>query len=132
MSLDSGRRYPRSLTLLLVSIALWTPLMLLAGSAANAPGATPAIQASYAGLELSSPAGAESLYRRLKGAAERVCGFVDLRQLSQSVRWSACYDKALADAVGKLNEVQVTALYRMRHRTITLGVASLFGKASRR
>jgi UrcA family protein len=106
--------------------------MLLAGSPANAPGDTPAIQVSYAGLDLSSPAGAETLYRRLKGAAERVCGSVDVRQLSHSARWSACYDKALADAVVKLNVVQVTALYRMRHRTITLGVASQFGNASRR
>lgn len=131
MTLDSGRRFPHSLTLSLVSIALWSPLMLLAGTVANAPGDTPAIQVSYAGLDLSAPGGAEILYRRLKGAAERVCGSVDLRQLSQSARWSACFDKALADAVVKLNQVQVTALYRTRHRTITLGVAALFGKASR-
>jgi UrcA family protein len=115
-----------------VNPPICSPRLLRAGTAANVPGETPAIQVSYAGLDLSSRAGAEIIYRRLKGAAEHVCGSVALRQLSQSVRWISCYEKALSDAVTKLNRVQVTALYRTGHRTITSGIALLFGKVSGR
>lgn len=111
MTLCSGRRHPCSLILVLAGMALVSPV-LLAQAAASGPGDAPAIQVSYAGLDLSSPAGAEILYRRLKGAAEHVCGSVNSRQPSQSARWSVCYNKALSDAVAKLDQLQVTALYR--------------------
>jgi UrcA family protein len=100
----------------LACLALSSPAILFAGPAAPSSDDVPTVKVSYAGLDLASPDGAEILYRRLKGAAERVCGPLDRRNLSQLARWSACYDKALSDALSHVNQEQVTALDRQRRR----------------
>ena len=121
MILKSDRRGARSLTLLLTGIAFSGPVTLFAGTPTDAADKLPAVHVSYAGLDLSSKAGAAILYRRLKGAAQDVCGSVDARQLAQRARWTACYEKALADAVVRVNQPQVTALYRTQRHASTPG-----------
>jgi len=94
---------------------------LFAGTPTDAADQLPTVHVSFAGLDLSSKAGAAILYQRIKGAAQQVCGSVDRRQLAQLARWSACYEKALADAVAQVNQPQVTALYRTQRHGSTPG-----------
>ncbi|MGH8284241.1 MAG: UrcA family protein [Steroidobacteraceae bacterium] len=65
----------------------------------------------YGDLDLSSPAGAKALYRRIQTAARGVCpargrGVVSIE------RWAACYEKAVSDAVASVNHEALTALHR--------------------
>jgi UrcA family protein len=66
---------------------------------------------SYAGLDLDSDAGARTLIRRLKSAAEQVCEPLAGERLEQKQRWRECYEHALTHAVRDLNHPQVTLLY---------------------
>ena len=121
MILKSSRRSARPLTLLLAGIALSGPATLFAGMPTDAADNLAAVHVSYAGLDLSSEAGAAILYRRLKVAARQVCESLNERQLTQHARWAACYEKALTDAVAQVNQPQVTALHRIQRHSSTPG-----------
>ena len=88
--------------------AIWLQVGIPVASAAPAP----SIKVRYDDLNLGTSAGVEELYRRIKGAAEIVC-----RQemypvdLAFAPRWRLCYDEAVADAVGKVNNTQLTAMH---------------------
>jgi UrcA family protein len=111
MKKNAGR-HALSPALVLAGVALWVPSSLLAAPVATSPDKVPSVKLSYAGLDLSSPAGAEILYRRLKVAAQRVCESFDDRPPAQHARWVACVQKALSDAVISVNQPQLTTLYR--------------------
>ena len=67
------------------------------------------------GLDLSQPVGAQELYSRLKHAAQVVCTHgmrVDLKPVADE---SACYEKALADAVRSVNLPVLTQVYLLTH-----------------
>ncbi|MBV9316710.1 MAG: UrcA family protein [Gammaproteobacteria bacterium] len=61
-------------------------------------------------LNVSTPAGAQTLYNRIHAAAKRVC--------AQSGDWQpaviACIKHAESTAVGKVNEPSLTAFYRAK------------------
>jgi UrcA family protein len=118
VTLKSHRRSARSVTLLLAGIALSGPVTLFAGMPADT---LPAVHVSFAELDLNTEAGVAILYQRLQGAARTVCGSVDARQLAQQARWTACYKKALADAVTQVDRPQLTALHRTRRHSSTPG-----------
>jgi len=67
------------------------------------------------GLDLKQPADALELYRRLRKAADIVCGHgnrVDLRPVPD---FAACYEQALGDAVRSANRPQLTIVYLRSH-----------------
>ena len=68
----------------------------------------------YADLNLSSPQGAAALYRRIKWAAQDVCGWSD--DLLERLNAQRCVDKAIADAVTRVGRVELTAIYNANHR----------------
>lgn len=78
------------------------------------------VSVPYADLDLSTAAGAEALYARLADAAGEVCGGEprpeSLREIARFERASfkSCYDKALADAVGKVDSAQLHAVQQER------------------
>ena len=77
---------------------------------ANAP-APRSVTVSFRDLDLTTTAGASTLYERLKGAARSVCdqpriGLQGFRE------WHACYDTALNDAVAKVNSPLLIAMHR--------------------
>jgi UrcA family protein len=83
--------------------------------AAKDQGFTVAYRVSTQGLDLSQPAGARELYRRLKHAAEVVCTHgmrVDLAPIPDP---QGCYEKALADAVRSAHMPLVTEAYLATH-----------------
>src|SRR5258708_31650373 len=80
--------------------------------AAAANGAAPSVKVPYADLDLSRPAGAQMLYRRLKQAAARVCGpSVEPAELRQYAAWKSCYEPALRNAVMQVGAPEVLARY---------------------
>jgi UrcA family protein len=69
----------------------------------------------FADLNLSTPQGATALYRRIKWAAEDVCGWND-DLLEMQVHAQPCVDEAIADAVTRVGRVELTAIYNANHR----------------
>ena len=72
------------------------------------------VTVSYLGLDLSKPEGAAVLLSRIQRAATRACGgYPDWPPLQyrQMGRFRACRDKAIADAVARLDQPRVTELH---------------------
>jgi UrcA family protein len=79
---------------------------------------------SAAGLDLGNPADAQTLYRRLRRAADDICNHsmrVDLLPPDDS---RGCFEKALGNAVRQTHAPLVTQDYMVNH---TLHDASAWG-----
>jgi UrcA family protein len=87
--------------------------------------ATPGVHSvtvSFRDLDLSSPEGANALYRRIQAAAKQVCGYAGADLLERSI-WRGCYRNAIADAVGKVNNPLLTAVHTGRPAAMTAMLA---------
>jgi UrcA family protein len=74
--------------------------------------AAPATVVSYGDLDLSRPAGAEALVRRLETASRQVCGGApDIRNLEAMQRFRACVQVAMDEAVNKVGAPLVREVY---------------------
>jgi UrcA family protein len=86
----------------------------LLGSApalAEGPGyATRSVTVRYADLNLSTIAGAHTLYHRIVGAARFSCGYEGRSLLEQS-EWKSCFEHAIADAVHAVDSPTLTTVY---------------------
>lgn len=112
--------------MLLISIAAGLPFAAQAGEPASEPTRAQAtsisVVVSYADLNLADPAGARTLYARLKRAASKACGNQPSPlELSASVAYRDCYDPTLSKAVNRVNSQQLYALHAERGRQKTLG-----------
>jgi UrcA family protein len=65
----------------------------------------------FADLKISSPEGAAVLYVRIQRAARQVCSPLGGHDLSSMRRMDACEHKAIADAVAKVDEPALFAVY---------------------
>jgi UrcA family protein len=65
---------------------------------------------TYRDLNLSTVAGATTLYIRIKGAARSVCGY-EGRRLDEQRQWKSCYRDAIAGAVATVHSPLLTAVY---------------------
>jgi UrcA family protein len=66
----------------------------------------------FGDLNLSSSAGAATLYRRIQRAAESVCeGPLGVRELSIAVRSNVCIAQAIERAVKDVNTQMLTSLH---------------------
>lgn len=70
----------------------------------------------YGDLDLTSDAGARTLYARLEFAASQVCGGEPnlLHELQKHHSFDSCFDKALDGAVKKVGDARLQALHRAR------------------
>jgi UrcA family protein len=66
----------------------------------------------YADLNLDTPAGVSALYKRIRYAAEEVCGDAKWRGLSEATAAQACVDHAVSVSVHSLNNVKLTNEYQ--------------------
>ena len=99
-------------------IAVLAVCTCLASFNASADPGVKQVSVSYADLDLSKSAGAQTLYKRIKAAARRVCGPVDnYTFVTPSKSFRQCYEKAIADAVGQVDRPSLTALHREETRT---------------
>ena len=78
----------------------------------------PHLTVKYGDLNLNSREGIDVLYQRIKGAARQVCDeAVNRSDPFRLGLWSSCYHTAIAQAVGKVNNVKLT----QRHAEATGG-----------
>jgi UrcA family protein len=73
------------------------------------------VAVSTAGLNVSEPSGAHTLYGRLRQAARVVCGRSNLVGLQPVADFSGCYETALGNAVRSVNRPQLTSVYLETH-----------------
>jgi UrcA family protein len=65
----------------------------------------------YADLNLDTPAGISILYKRIRYAAEEVCGDAKWRGLAEAAAAKACVDHAVYVSVHSVNNVKLTNEY---------------------
>ncbi|MGD0504678.1 MAG: UrcA family protein [Steroidobacteraceae bacterium] len=70
----------------------------------------PQTTVKYADLNVSKSEGAAALYARIQRAARQVCPPLDLRNLSSEAH-AVCVHKAIADAVAKVDQPALFAVY---------------------
>ncbi|MBV9727385.1 MAG: UrcA family protein [Gammaproteobacteria bacterium] len=76
------------------------------------------ITVSFRDLDLSTLAGATTLYQRIQTAAKQVCSRSGGDPIEQ-MGWKACYRRATTEAVGKVNNPLLTAVHSGRTPEIT-------------
>ncbi len=65
---------------------------------------------TYADLDISKPAGAQVLYKRIMAAAHRVCEINQFKTLALAHRTSTCADHAIDNAVRDVGSPALSAL----------------------
>ena len=80
------------------SITIVTILTLLGATSALADEPAKSIKVGYADLDLSTQAGAATLYARIKGAARQVCGYQGVTY-TDTTGWKHCFNGAVSNAV---------------------------------
>ena len=101
-----------------VAFALCTCLVAHGASAAQTRVKTTTV--SFADLDLSKAAGAQTLYNRIKVAARRVCGPADRYTYgAPNNAFRKCFVAAVADAVAQVDRPSLTALHLEATRTAT-------------
>ena len=99
----------------IVAFAVCTSLV---SYSASAESKVKAQAVSYADLDLSKPAGAQTLYKRIQAAARNVCGPVDQYTFVVSAySFRKCYQAAVEGAVAQVDRPSLTALHREESRT---------------
>lgn len=107
--------------MLLIGIAAGLPLATQAGEPAKSLLINSSIVVSYADLDLNEPAGAHTLYTRLKQAAKKVCGHrPPPMDLDASKAYQDCFQSALNKAVKRVNSQQLYALHAKQGRQETV------------
>lgn len=95
----------------LVIAALSSPLW--ADTAVAGP-ATASTVVQYRDLDLSTDAGVQALYARIKAAAKHMC-FLETSEhpgIDQQARYFACYEDAVVNAVKQVGQARLAALHR--------------------
>jgi UrcA family protein len=67
------------------------------------------ITVQYHGSDLDTPQGVAGLYRRIRAAAQSVCGEPDDAQLRDKRLWNECVDRAVAGAVARVHSESLSA-----------------------
>jgi UrcA family protein len=73
----------------------------------------PAEAVTYQDLNLANEAGTGVLLQRIRGAANQVCGNVEIRDLPGARAHRACVEKAVSDAVAAVNNQKPTQTVAM-------------------
>lgn len=101
----------RTVRLTRAAIAAFAVCTCLVAHAAPAGQAVKAQAVSFADLDLSKPAGAQTLYKRIKAAARVVCGPVDHYSYMTPKAFRECFESAVAAAVAQVDRPSLTALH---------------------
>jgi UrcA family protein len=104
--------------------SLGLAVTLIIGAAASlpslgAPGAEGPLSrvVSYYDLDITRPADAGALYRRIKAAADVVCSQLTVNPVRRTQVRNACLDQAIANSVAAVNEPARTSYYAAQHGT---------------
>jgi len=88
----------------------------------------PSRTVSYSEYDLTTPAGDEKLYKRIREAAREVCHGLEGRDLHTVRLHHDCVDSAIGRAVVQVNHPQFTAYYAAHSRGKPLPAASILRK----
>ena len=91
-------------------LALVAICLLGVATASADPGGTRSTEVSFRDLDLNTQSGAARLYRRIQGAAQRVCGYEATLSQAQTI-WQHCVLPTVDAAVAKVNNPLLTALH---------------------
>jgi UrcA family protein len=108
----------------LVGVALLCAAAFTAAGASAAPqdaDSGNSLSVKYEEASLSQPGGTQFLYRRIQGAARRVCQEPDRRELVAYTHYQKCFQKAVDDAVAKVNVSTLTAYHRSKTQRSAAG-----------
>jgi len=98
---------------------LWATIVVSALFAGNALAASHSVIVSApintSGLDLSRPADVRTLYRRVKGTAEYLCGSSNRVGLAPADDPKGCFEMALGDAIRSARLPMLTQLYLNTH-----------------
>jgi UrcA family protein len=75
------------------------------------------VTVKYGDLNVSSAAGAATLYNRIRGAAETVCLPFKNEDLRSRAFLAACMHKAMSDAVNDVNQPALFTIYNAKTGT---------------
>jgi UrcA family protein len=92
--------------LLVVATALAVGMLVGVTHAAEAEAPSQVVR--FQDLNLNTDAGVKVLYKRIQGAALRVCGNFEVRDLAVARAHDACVAKAVGDAVATVNNQMLT------------------------
>ena len=114
-TLLASAKHPR-----LVTAAIFGALALGCGAVSIAADRSDVPQAvvKFGDLNLSNPQGAATLYNRIVFAAHEVCKSFDtvIRDLVSHAQLNACVHMAITDAVTKVGQAELIAVYNTRNR----------------
>jgi len=88
-----------------------TTLGALQATAIAADDSLPTRRVSYADLDISKPAGAKVLYRRIEAAAQEVCTLETRKVVRATAQERACINQAIDIAVKHVNSVALSDLH---------------------
>jgi len=100
------------------AFALVAVLGVLGSAQALADAPAKSIRVKYGDLDLSTQAGATTLYNRIRGAARTVCG-EEGSSFADKAIWRSCFNGAISDAVVTVNNPRLTALHQGNSPTVT-------------
>ena len=78
--------------------------------------ASASVTVKYTDLNIASPSGALSLYERIREAAKSACSYYWFKTDADEAR---CVHNTIADAVDKVNEPALSAVYDAKNSTPT-------------
>ena len=85
---------------------------------AGAAGLEPlSVTVKYGDLDVSRPQGAATLYSRIRAAAEKVCSPLEGGGVAAKMRFNACIDRAISDAVETIHQPELSAFYSAKRGT---------------
>lgn len=74
------------------------------------------ITVKFGDLNVSSPEGAAALYARIRSAAKSVCSPWESSSYPINTGFTACVHKAIADAVTKVNRMELYTVYNLHNK----------------
>ena len=100
----------------ILALAVLIPGTVFAGGP-DFQGEQKSVAVRYSDLDLARPGGAAKLYRRIRTAADQVCGPRTLTgSIAESPSYRKCVDAAVEQAVAGVNQRALTAWYGQHAR----------------
>ena len=98
----------------LIASAIFGALALSFSAVSAADPSTASVTVKLADLNISNPSGALVLYDRIRAAAKGACSYYWFKTDADEAR---CVHEAIANAVIKVNQPTLSAVYNAKHKT---------------
>jgi UrcA family protein len=82
------------------------------------PSSSVSVTVKFADLKVSNPASALVLYERIRAAAQGACSYYWFKTDADE---AACVHDAIANAVAKVNQPELSAVYNAKYKTLPSG-----------